>query len=72
MLHQKWGSTRSVPSQADFDKKLAETDAYLQLLIDQVKVRDVGLFSCFSDDGFQKELGLGVKVLQGREKVILI
>ncbi len=30
---------RSVLTLEDFDKKLAETDAYLQLLIDQVQVR---------------------------------
>lgn len=30
--------TRFVPSVQDFDKKLAEADAYLQILIDQLKV----------------------------------
>ena len=36
-LFQHQGSA-SVPTAADFDRKLSETDAYLQLLIDQVKV----------------------------------
>ena len=31
--------TGFVPSVQDFDKKLAEADAYLQILIDQLKVR---------------------------------
>lgn len=30
--------TGFVPSVQDFDKKLAEADAYLQILIDQLKV----------------------------------
>lgn len=30
--------TGLVPSVQDFDKKLAEADAYLQILIDQLKV----------------------------------
>lgn len=30
--------TAFVPSIQDFDKKLAEADAYLQILIDQLKV----------------------------------
>lgn len=32
-----------VPSVQDFDKKLAEADAYLQILIDQLKV---SLYRC--------------------------
>lgn len=35
--HQE-AETRFVPSVQDFDKKLAEADAYLQILIDQLKV----------------------------------
>lgn len=31
-----------MPSVQDFDKKLAEADAYLQILIDQLKVGHVG------------------------------
>uniref|UniRef100_A0A8C9RZ15 Oxysterol-binding protein n=1 Tax=Scleropages formosus TaxID=113540 RepID=A0A8C9RZ15_SCLFO len=34
-------STGFVPSVQDFDKKLAEADAYLQILIDQLKVRSM-------------------------------
>ena len=34
---QKWEQRASV-TMSDFDKKLAETDAYLQILIDQVQV----------------------------------
>lgn len=33
--------TGFVPSVQDFDKKLAEADAYLQILIDQLKVGHV-------------------------------
>lgn len=33
--------TAFVPSVQDFDKKLAEADAYLQILIDQLKVSSV-------------------------------
>lgn len=36
--------TGLVPSVQDFDKKLAEADAYLQILIDQLKVGDHCLF----------------------------
>lgn len=36
--------TGLVPSVQDFDKKLAEADAYLQILIDQLKVRNNSLF----------------------------
>lgn len=35
--HQE-AETRFVPSVQDFDKKLSEADAYLQILIDQLKV----------------------------------
>uniref|UniRef100_A0A9J7YY12 Oxysterol-binding protein n=1 Tax=Cyprinus carpio carpio TaxID=630221 RepID=A0A9J7YY12_CYPCA len=36
---QQEAETGFVPSVQDFDKKLAEADAYLQILIDQLKVR---------------------------------
>uniref|UniRef100_A0A8C1A5G5 Oxysterol-binding protein n=1 Tax=Cyprinus carpio carpio TaxID=630221 RepID=A0A8C1A5G5_CYPCA len=36
---QQEAETAFVPSVQDFDKKLAEADAYLQILIDQLKVR---------------------------------
>lgn len=37
-LHHQEAETGFVPSVQDFDKKLAEADAYLQILIDQSKV----------------------------------
>lgn len=37
-LHPQEAETGLVPSVQDFDKKLAEADAYLQILIDQLKV----------------------------------
>lgn len=37
-LHPQEAETGFVPSVQDFDKKLAEADAYLQILIDQLKV----------------------------------
>uniref|UniRef100_A0A3Q2NWT8 Oxysterol-binding protein n=1 Tax=Fundulus heteroclitus TaxID=8078 RepID=A0A3Q2NWT8_FUNHE len=43
-LQLQEAETGLVPSVQDFDKKLAEADAYLQILIDQLKV---GCESCF-------------------------
>ncbi|XP_075689101.1 oxysterol-binding protein-related protein 9 isoform X3 [Rhinoderma darwinii] len=43
-----------VPSIQDFDKKLAESDAYLQILIDQIKVFDDKIQSCKDDDQRKK------------------
>lgn len=37
-LRPQEAETGFVPSVQDFDKKLAEADAYLQILIDQLKV----------------------------------
>ncbi|XP_016285260.1 oxysterol-binding protein-related protein 9 isoform X11 [Monodelphis domestica] len=39
-----------VPSVQDFDKKLTEADAYLQILIDQLKLFDNKLQNCKDDD----------------------
>ncbi|XP_013911901.1 PREDICTED: oxysterol-binding protein-related protein 9 isoform X5 [Thamnophis sirtalis] len=39
-----------VPSVQDFDKKLTEADAYLQILIDQLKLFDEKLQNCRDDD----------------------
>uniref|UniRef100_A0A663M610 Oxysterol-binding protein n=1 Tax=Athene cunicularia TaxID=194338 RepID=A0A663M610_ATHCN len=39
-----------VPSVHDFDKKLTEADAYLQILIDQLKLFDEKLQNCKDDD----------------------
>uniref|UniRef100_W5LH79 Oxysterol-binding protein n=1 Tax=Astyanax mexicanus TaxID=7994 RepID=W5LH79_ASTMX len=41
-LQLREAETAFVPSVQDFDKKLAEADAYLQILIDQLKVRSAG------------------------------
>lgn len=41
-LNHQEAETRFVPSVQDFDKKLAEADAYLQILIDQLKVGPTG------------------------------
>lgn len=38
LLYLQEAETGFVPSVQDFDKKLAEADAYLQILIDQLKV----------------------------------
>jgi len=38
LLRPQEAETGLVPSVQDFDKKLAEADAYLQILIDQLKV----------------------------------
>ncbi|XP_072919125.1 oxysterol-binding protein-related protein 9 isoform X5 [Hemitrygon akajei] len=39
-----------VPSVQDFDKKLAEADAYLQILIDQLKLFDEKVKTCNDDE----------------------
>ncbi|XP_044532397.1 oxysterol-binding protein-related protein 9 isoform X4 [Gracilinanus agilis] len=43
-----------VPSVQDFDKKLTEADAYLQILIDQLKLFDNKLQNCKDDDQRKK------------------
>ncbi|XP_072275734.1 oxysterol-binding protein-related protein 9 isoform X3 [Pyxicephalus adspersus] len=43
-----------VPSIQDFDKKLAESDAYLQILIDQIKVFDEKIQNCKDDEQRKK------------------
>ncbi|XP_038615943.1 oxysterol-binding protein-related protein 9 isoform X4 [Tachyglossus aculeatus] len=43
-----------VPSVQDFDKKLTEADAYLQILIDQLKLFDDKLQSCKDDEQRKK------------------
>ncbi|KAF4527193.1 hypothetical protein B566_EDAN006120 [Ephemera danica] len=35
--HRRWDPSRPAPTVQDFDKKLIEADAYLQIIIDQVK-----------------------------------
>ncbi|XP_066453699.1 oxysterol-binding protein-related protein 9 isoform X2 [Eleutherodactylus coqui] len=43
-----------VPSVQDFDKKLAESDAYLQILIEQIKVFDEKIQNCKDDEQRKK------------------
>ncbi|XP_019386955.1 PREDICTED: oxysterol-binding protein-related protein 9 isoform X1 [Crocodylus porosus] len=43
-----------VPSVHDFDKKLTEADAYLQILIDQLKLFDEKLHNCKDDEQRKK------------------
>ncbi|KAM4641153.1 oxysterol-binding protein-related protein 9 isoform 3-T3 [Discoglossus pictus] len=43
-----------VPSIQDFDKKLAESDAYLQILIDQIKFFDDKIQNCKDDEQRKK------------------
>ncbi|KAM9384748.1 oxysterol-binding protein-related protein 9 isoform 4-T5 [Pholidichthys leucotaenia] len=46
--------TGFVPSVQDFDKKLAEADAYLQILINQLKLFDEKLKDCKEDESCRK------------------
>lgn len=46
--------TGLVPSVQDFDKKLAEADAYLQILIDQLKLFDEKIKDCKEDESRKK------------------
>ncbi|XP_067893242.1 oxysterol-binding protein-related protein 9 isoform X2 [Heterodontus francisci] len=48
--------TGFVPSVQDFDKKLAEADAYLQILIDQLKLFDEKVKTC-NDDEQRRKVG---------------
>ncbi|XP_060083643.1 oxysterol-binding protein-related protein 9-like isoform X3 [Ylistrum balloti] len=43
---QKKQEVKSVPTAADFDRKLSETDAYLQLLIGQVQTLETRIDAC--------------------------
>uniref|UniRef100_A0A8C2G0P4 Oxysterol-binding protein n=1 Tax=Cyprinus carpio TaxID=7962 RepID=A0A8C2G0P4_CYPCA len=47
---QQEAETGFVPSVQDFDKKLAEADAYLQILIDQLKLFDEKIKDCKEDE----------------------
>uniref|UniRef100_A0A6Q2ZQY1 Oxysterol-binding protein n=1 Tax=Esox lucius TaxID=8010 RepID=A0A6Q2ZQY1_ESOLU len=49
-LQLREAETGFVPSVQDFDKKLAEADAYLQILIDQLKLFDDKIKDCKEDD----------------------
>jgi len=37
-FQMRWDPSKPAPTVHEFDKKLAEADAYLQILIDQIKV----------------------------------
>uniref|UniRef100_A0A8I3ZZK9 Uncharacterized protein n=1 Tax=Callithrix jacchus TaxID=9483 RepID=A0A8I3ZZK9_CALJA len=45
---------RFIPSALDFDKKLTEADAYLQILIEQLKLFDDKLQNCKEDEQRKK------------------
>uniref|UniRef100_A0A8C9SWL9 Oxysterol-binding protein n=1 Tax=Scleropages formosus TaxID=113540 RepID=A0A8C9SWL9_SCLFO len=49
-LQLREAETGFVPSVQDFDKKLAEADAYLQILIDQLKIFDEKIKDCKEDE----------------------
>ncbi|XP_070410259.1 oxysterol-binding protein-related protein 9 isoform X4 [Nothobranchius furzeri] len=50
----KEAETGFVPSVQDFDKKLSEADAYLQILIDQLKLFDEKIKDCKEDESRRK------------------
>ncbi|KAA8589640.1 hypothetical protein FQN60_013005 [Etheostoma spectabile] len=53
-LQLQEAETGFVPSVQDFDKKLAEADAYLQILIDQLKLFDEKIKDCKEDESRTK------------------
>ncbi|KAK3539988.1 hypothetical protein QTP70_019636, partial [Hemibagrus guttatus] len=53
-LQLREAETAFVPSVQDFDKKLAEADAYLQILIDQLKLFDEKIKDCKDDESRRK------------------
>ncbi|XP_017323624.1 oxysterol-binding protein-related protein 9 isoform X2 [Ictalurus punctatus] len=53
-LQLREAETGLVPSVQDFDKKLAEADAYLQILIDQLKLFDEKIKDCKDDESRRK------------------
>ncbi|XP_013405009.1 oxysterol-binding protein-related protein 9 isoform X8 [Lingula anatina] len=56
----KQRESKHIPSTAEFDSKVAETDAYLQLLIDQTKALDEKIEQC--DDPAAREKYSVIKV----------
>ncbi|XP_041134244.1 oxysterol-binding protein-related protein 9-like isoform X7 [Polyodon spathula] len=54
MSHKDEAETEFVPSVQDFDKKLAEADAYLQILIDQLKLFDEKISNSKEDEQRRK------------------
>uniref|UniRef100_A0A8C2G1L2 Oxysterol-binding protein n=1 Tax=Cyprinus carpio TaxID=7962 RepID=A0A8C2G1L2_CYPCA len=57
---QQEAETGFVPSVQDFDKKLAEADAYLQILIDQLKLFDEKIKDCKEDES--RRLGWALRL----------
>ncbi|KAF7202976.1 oxysterol binding protein like 9 [Nothobranchius furzeri] len=53
-LQLREAETGFVPSVQDFDKKLSEADAYLQILIDQLKLFDEKIKDCKEDESRRK------------------
>ncbi|XP_072295617.1 oxysterol-binding protein-related protein 9 isoform X2 [Eucyclogobius newberryi] len=53
-LQLREAETGIVPSVQDFDRKLAEADAYLQILIDQLKLFDEKIKDCKEDESRRK------------------
>nr|XP_046156774.1 oxysterol-binding protein-related protein 9 isoform X2 [Oncorhynchus gorbuscha] len=53
-LQLQEAETGFVPSVQDFEKKLAEADAYLQILIDQLKLFDEKIKDCKDDESRRK------------------
>ncbi|XP_030227646.1 oxysterol-binding protein-related protein 9 isoform X3 [Gadus morhua] len=53
-LQLREAETGLIPSVQDFDKKLAEADAYLQILIDQLKLFDEKIKECKEDESRRK------------------
>ncbi|KAI5610159.1 oxysterol-binding protein-related protein 9 isoform X2 [Silurus asotus] len=53
-LQLREAETAIVPSVQDFDKKLAEADAYLQILIDQLKLFDEKIKDCKDEESRKK------------------
>ncbi|KAK8395615.1 hypothetical protein O3P69_005608 [Scylla paramamosain] len=47
---RRWDPSKPAPTMADFDKKLTESDAYLQLLIEQSTVLERHMFSTDDQD----------------------
>uniref|UniRef100_A0A3Q3EI79 Oxysterol-binding protein n=1 Tax=Labrus bergylta TaxID=56723 RepID=A0A3Q3EI79_9LABR len=70
-LQLREAETGFVPSVQDFDKKLAEADAYLQILIDQLKLFDEKIKDCKEDESRRdlKEPQLVPNVAQEPQKI---
>lgn len=54
LLLQRWDPKKSLPKQ-DFDRKVTEADAYLQLLIEQIKLIESKKSAAEEDEEKQKK-----------------